>query len=371
VKITQLYQCINNLHTWIPLHLFPNGYALPPLRVGCVLTHRCNLRCSMCFVWKHGTGDHAEKELSTEEWKQVFDQIPSNAIITMTGGEPLVRSDFRELLFYACQKHRVHLVSNATLFNDELAERCVDLAPRSLFGKGLLSLGVSLEGPESVHDKMVQIPGSFKRTTQLLETIAKLKKTRKQRYPLLDLKIVICRDTLHSLTDLYDLANRLDLDIISYQQCSTQESSYGIDQAPHNAISIAPPEIEPIPRDELIPVLKRLKQMSEKGQTVLRFNPEMEFDFFGDRYENRFPLDAFNCAAAWSVMHIGPYGTVFPCFSIPMGNIRVTPLMKIWNGTGYQQFRQKLRKAGIFPGCTGCCVMKPNSQKTTTKRDSK
>jgi MoaA/NifB/PqqE/SkfB family radical SAM enzyme len=363
-----LYQRINSLHTVIPKTLFPGGYAFPPMRVGCVLTHRCNLRCAMCFVWKHGDDrELPKKELSTSEWKSVFDQVPSQAIITMTGGEPLVRADFRELLMHACARHRVHLVSNGTLFSDDLVQLCVDLAPRSLFRKGLLSLGVSLEGPEPVHDAMVRVPGSYSRTTDLLKKIAHAKKEQRVKYPLLDLKIVICRDTLNSLIDLYDLADDLNLDIISFQQCSTQESSYGIDNAPQNAIFKAPPDVEPISRDELIPVLENLVARSRKGRTVLRFNPDMNFERFGDRYENRFPLEQFMCSAAWSVMHIGPYGTVFPCFSIPMGNIRDMPLKRIWNGETYKDFRKRLRKAGIFPGCTGCCVMTPRPDGATKK----
>ncbi|MCD4655872.1 radical SAM protein, partial [bacterium] len=110
MKILQLYQSLNNLHAAIPRRFFKNGYSFPPLRVGCVLTHRCNLRCAMCFVWKHGDSQLAEKELTTDEWKHVIDQIPNHAIVTFTGGEPLVRKDLRELLIYACRKHRVHLV---------------------------------------------------------------------------------------------------------------------------------------------------------------------------------------------------------------------------------------------------------------------
>ncbi len=312
----------------------------------------------MCFVWQHGDKDLSRNELTTEEWKSVIDQIPGQSIVTFTGGEPLIRVDIRNLLDHSCQGHRVHLVSNGTLFDDALIDRCIELAPKSLLQKGLVSLGVSIEGPEPVHDSMVKIPGSFVRTTNLLKKIAKIKQERRMRYPLLDMKIVICRETLGSLLELYELADELGLDIISYQQCSTQQSSYGIDSAPENAISQPPPLVDPIPREELIATLDTLVARAARGRTTLRFNPDMNFDLFADRYQNRFPLERFTCLAAWSVMHIGPYGTVFPCFSLPMGNIRENRLMQIWNGDQYKAFRRRLRKAGMFPGCAGCCVMK-------------
>lgn len=358
MKITRIYKSLNDLHAVIPRRLSRSGYAFPPMRVGCVLTHRCNLRCAMCFVWQRGQGEMAARELSTDEWKKVIDQIPRFAIVTFTGGEPLVRKDLTELLTYACRSHRVHLVSNGTMFDEELADLCVRLAPGNLFGKGLVSVGVSLEGPADVHDSMVKVPGSYARTTGTLSRLVEFKKKHNRKFPLLDLKIVICKETQGSLLDLYNLSDNLGLDIISYQQCSTQESSYGIDDAPDNAIGTPPPPVEVIPREELIPEMETLLQRAKTGKTTLRFNPDMELELFGDRYENRFPLEKFTCSAAWSVMHIGPYGTVFPCFSIPMGNLRDEKLMKIWNGPDYRKFRQQLRKAEIFPGCTGCCVMK-------------
>ena len=361
MNISTLYRSINDLHAALP-RLLNSGYAFPPLRVGCVLTHRCNLRCSMCFVWKHGDKDLAGKELNTQDWLKIFKQIPGFSIITFTGGEPLVRKDLPELLKAACRNHRVHLVSNGTMLNEETIQMIMDSAAGSMFGKGLLSIGVSLEGPRDVHDQMVNVPGAFDKTTTALKRIVDLKRQQRRKYPILDLKIVICKETLGSLVALYDIADEIGLDLISYQQCSTQESSYGIDDANPQAMNTVPPPVDPIPRETLLREISDLKNRALKGKTELRFNPDMPPEDFASRYENRFPLKQFTCSAAWSVMHIGPYGTVFPCFSTPMGNVRDSSLMKIWNGNPYREFRTKIRKAKIFPGCIGCCVMKKSSK---------
>ncbi len=358
--ISRVYRWINDLHASIPRRI-GNGWAFPPLRVGCVLTHRCNLRCRMCFVWKHGIDGLEKGELTTDEWLGIFKQIPSTAIITFTGGEPLVRDDIRTLLDAACRRNRVHFVSNGTMIRDNLIGHFVELAPRHLFGKGLLSVGISLEGPREQHDAMVQIPGSFDRTTGALRELVAEKRRKKTRYPILDMKIVICRETIDSLVNLYDLADEIGLDMISYQQCNMQESSYGIDAAAPDAGFRSPPPIDEIPREQVIETIRALKERSRRGRTELRFNPDMNADYFARHYRNDFPLREFTCSAAWSVMHIGPYGTVFPCFSIPMGNLRTTSLRDIWNGEPYRDFRRKILKAGILPGCTGCCVMKLKS----------
>ncbi len=365
-EIPQIYRFINDMHTAVPKKL-GRGYAFPPLRVGCVLTHRCNLKCSMCFVWKRGSDSLQKGELTTAEWLSIFRQVPRYGIITFTGGEPLIRGDLPELLDAACSRHRVHLVSNGTLFKPEFAEHCIDLAPKSLFGKGLLSVGISLEGPAEVHDTMVRVPGSFQRTTDALRDLVRYKKKKNRKFPLVDLKIVICRETLESLGSLYELADEIGIDIISYQQCSTQESSYGIDDAPADAMSRMPPPVEEIEEDVLTREINNLKSLAEKGRTTLRFNPDMPVDYFLRRYKNRFPLKEFTCSAAWSIMHVGPYGTVYPCFSIPMGNLRAQTLMEAWNGKPYRDFRKKLKDATIFPGCVGCCVMKMKNRATESE----
>ncbi|MBN1357113.1 radical SAM protein [bacterium] len=360
ISIPTLYNFLTDLHAIVPRAL-GNGYALPPLRVGCVLTHRCNLRCSMCFVWKRGTDNLRQNELTTVEWMEIFNQIPGFSIITFTGGEPLIRKDLPRLLQTACRTHRVHLVTNGTLFTDDLIEQAVDLAPSRLSGKGLLSVGISLEGSADIHNTMVGVPNAFQKTTEAIRRLAQTKRERRQKYPLLDLKIVICRENLHSLTELYDLADDLGMDIISYQQCSTQESSYGIDDADPEALKRLPPPVDTVDRTELTGVLTELKSKARKGRTALRFNPDMPFETFADRYENRFPLKDFTCYAAWSIMHVGPYGTVYPCFSLPMGNLKGERLGRIWNGDRYRAFRRRLKSSRIFPGCVGCCVMKKKS----------
>jgi hypothetical protein len=39
----------------------------------------------------------------------------------------------------------------------------MNLRTRSLFGSGLLYMGVSLEGREEFHDKVTVVPGSYKK----------------------------------------------------------------------------------------------------------------------------------------------------------------------------------------------------------------
>jgi len=65
------------------------------------VTHICSLRCSFCNVWKEKTLD-----LTKEGVFKVIDNIANSSIIVLSleGGDPLMRKDLGEILQYAHQK---------------------------------------------------------------------------------------------------------------------------------------------------------------------------------------------------------------------------------------------------------------------------
>ena len=69
-----------------------------PFSVIAELTHRCPLHCLYCSNPLALQG--AENELSTEDWKRVFQQAGKLGVLHLhlTGGEPLVRTDLVELI---------------------------------------------------------------------------------------------------------------------------------------------------------------------------------------------------------------------------------------------------------------------------------
>src|SRR5471032_1143888 len=69
-----------------------------PLSLIAEVTHRCPLHCLYCSnpLELQRAGD----ELSTEEWKRVFQQASQLGMlhVHLTGGEPLARRDLPELI---------------------------------------------------------------------------------------------------------------------------------------------------------------------------------------------------------------------------------------------------------------------------------
>jgi MoaA/NifB/PqqE/SkfB family radical SAM enzyme len=87
------------------------------------LTHYCNFYCPMC---PFGDPDKEgqillakKKDLTTEQWKQVFDKVSKYCVWSIVeGGEPTSRPDFMELVRYLHSiRMPVTLISNCSLLH--------------------------------------------------------------------------------------------------------------------------------------------------------------------------------------------------------------------------------------------------------------
>ncbi len=99
------------------------------------LTARCNLDCKMCYVHTQDNAVAQKKELSTEQWKQIFDEAYDCGMMyaNLSGGECLVRKDFKELYLHLWNKRvMITVLSNGVLLNDEYVEFFKTYPPDSI-----------------------------------------------------------------------------------------------------------------------------------------------------------------------------------------------------------------------------------------------
>ena len=91
------------------------------------LTQRCNLRCEHCYI----EGGPIQKailanELSTEKCKSIIDEIAEihpQALLILTGGEPLLRPDIFELTRYASDRGMWCVMgTNGVLITEKLVD---------------------------------------------------------------------------------------------------------------------------------------------------------------------------------------------------------------------------------------------------------
>ena len=169
-----------------------------PLSASIELTERCNLSCVHCYINQSPNNrDVQARELTTKQSIGLIDQIADAGclFLLITGGEPLLRKDFKEIFIHARRRGMiVSLFSNATMLTTELADFLADY--------GLHSLEVSLYGAtEETYGKVTGSPGSYQRCLHGIELALERKIDT-------SLKTVLIKPNFHELQALKTLAKR-------------------------------------------------------------------------------------------------------------------------------------------------------------------
>lgn len=117
----------NNTEPMLSRYLHSKGCRLGlPISGNFELTPRCNFNCKMCYV--HLSEEEQcrrGKELSADEWLAAAEKARDAGMVflLLTGGEPLVRQDFRYLLAELKKMGlMVSINSNGSLINDDWIE---------------------------------------------------------------------------------------------------------------------------------------------------------------------------------------------------------------------------------------------------------
>ncbi|HBF2787048.1 TPA: radical SAM protein [Clostridioides difficile] len=94
------------------------------------LTNRCNLKCKHCCI-DSDTSENRFKDLNIKEIKFILDKIVewNPECITLTGGEPMLRDDFFDILRYLRNKYskRICILTNGTIINSINSKLLVEL----------------------------------------------------------------------------------------------------------------------------------------------------------------------------------------------------------------------------------------------------
>ncbi|MBI4320998.1 MAG: radical SAM protein [Chloroflexi bacterium] len=332
----------------------PGGFALPPLQVIFELTHRCNLSCTMCFIYREIHQKQApwtRNELTQEEITAAIKQFPRTTRFTFTGGEPFARRDIMGVLKAARESHRCGVGTNGTLLDETRCREIVDL--------GIDFVQVSLDGPEEVHDLVRGSRGAFRRTVQAIERIQELKVSRKLRRPWLYVNCTITSANVHTLDRVVEIADQLGVEYVTLQVVSSAVDNSGVlvDDELEEKIN-ARLKLEALDVGELARQVSRIEQLKGRVGPKVSFQGRMSASEVLAYYEGTLDLAEERCIFPWVNAWISPYGQMFPCFGYAVGQLKESKSMAVWNSERFRKFRIRLREKGTFPGCLGCCHMR-------------
>lgn len=126
-----------------------------PLDGSLDLTYRCNNNCRHCWLRISPTASEAAQELTLDEIYRIVDEgrLLGTRQWSISGGEPMLRPDFAEILDYVTRKSATYSINtNGTLITPKIAR----LLKRK--GAKLIALyGATAE----VNDHVTRTPGSF------------------------------------------------------------------------------------------------------------------------------------------------------------------------------------------------------------------
>ena len=348
-------------------YIFRGGHAPNMNSFTYEITYRCNLKCKMCYLWGEKSEESTQKnilhnvhnELNINELQNILiPQLKRMHVkaVKITGGEPLIRKDIFEVIkLFRSENFKCRMISNLSIQPEKNAKKLVE--------SGLEGINVSIDGPKEVHDKIRGVIGAYSKTTDTLKAITKLKNEK----PIIRLNCVISAMNMAYLSDVMDTAKKTGADVVSYQFMAwstneVTEKTNHILELTENRIHFA--DIDPplLDIDSLI-ISKQIEQICIKSRMYdipVYFHPlylpikkqEIE-DWYSDACFHR----VSKCLYPFMEARMDPYGNIYPCLDVSMGNIKNQGLKEIWNNERYVNFRKKLKTEGIFPACSKCCML--------------
>ncbi len=338
-----------------------------PLSVVWNLTNKCNLKCSHCFV-DANFNEESENELSTEEAKQVIDNLAANDVVTVNfcGGEPFTRDDIFELMKYTKENDIYPSVStNATLLSKK---NC-----HEVFDAGVRSITISLDSysPKN-HDHLRQVSGAFEMAVNGIKNAVEFGK-----FDDIIINTTLLDYNYHEIPKIYDFVKELGATGFYVSRIlPTGRGKTYFNHDPNNEIKIevmkfmAKKFIQSVRGNDEISVLgrgmpyySRTCYELSKGtiyplcELLTGFEPKYK-DLFNGKIVNLIQyLSCFfsGCATGLFYCGLNCEGMVIPCAPaghIKLGNILQKGLKDIWiNNPILNQIRERDKVTGKCLRC--------------------
>ena len=293
-------------------------------------TLRCNERCLHCGS---SCGDVPCPEVSKEDYLRLLKKVRQDfdgalPMLCITGGEPLLRRDFFEIMEPA---HDMGfpwgMTSNATLIDDAMAGRLLDA--------GMRTISVSIDGLPQTHDAIRNRKGAYAQSMRGIQALID-----RGGFQSIQVTTVVNHESIGELEALYEVL--LGIDIDSWRLAA----------------------IEPIGRALRHP---ELLLTAEDHVRLLDFIKARRMEqmpvtygcchYLGTEYEREVRDWFFMCQAGLTVASVMSNGDIATCLNIPrnprtiQGSIYRDDFTEVWKNR-FELFRGSL--AELNDACRAC-----------------
>jgi radical SAM protein with 4Fe4S-binding SPASM domain len=280
------------------------------------VTYTCNERCSHCYIPEY----RDEQRLSVSQIEHLlleFRDMGGFAVL-ITGGEPLMRKDFNEILDVVTRMgFVVSLNSNLTLMDDTHLEAIAKAHPKSV--------GCSIYSADpSKHDAITQIKGSHGRS------IDSIRRLRSRGIPVV-IKAPLMESTAAAWRDIETLANNLNCEI-QYDLNITSKTDGGGSPLSQRVTN------KGVLMDVFSNRFYKLAHNDESYAAATTVTPEASL-----------------CGAGANSLSVSPDGAIHPCLALPhpLGQFPHVSLKEVWETAPFFRSFGALRLSNV-ERCSQC-----------------
>lgn len=276
-----------------------------------IVTYRCNARCSMCNRYK--APSKAEEEISIETIRK----LPRMYFTNITGGEPFIRKDLKEVVRELYKKSDRIVISTNGFFTDRIVDLCREFPQ--------IGIRISIEGLEKTNNEIRGLPDGYQRgyTT--------LKRLRQMGMKDVGFGMTVQDKNAPDLVPLYEISNKLGME---FATASLHNSFYFVEAK--NIIHDRPM----VARNFENLINKLLKSNCPKKWFRAYFNHGLINYIYGQKR-------LLPCDMSFDTFFIDPYGDVMPCNGTKdkevIGNLNEQNWDELWNSPEAEKVRQKVR----------------------------
>lgn len=275
------------------------------------LTDNCNLKCMSCACWR----STKKNELTLEEIDHTLNFLYTYGIrsIVLSGGEALIRRDFKEIL-ELLRKYRFDVILLQT--NGLLLSQFTEEIQNST----ITHINISIDGDEVTHDRLRGKNGAFKKIIEAIQNYS-LKSTKQ----IIQLVFLLTNENYKELPFTVELCKKLNTKLAIALLSDSLFYFKGID------ITTLRGNLQ-----EQTDMIEYIKLQMKTNNTIISMSKSM-FWYLSRELKNNRP--EIPCTLGYNSVQIGADGSVFSgCKALPsMGNIRETEIGNIINSTQYRK----------------------------------
>lgn len=292
------------------------------------VTSRCNAHCDHCGSrCDINSPDGISSDLFKKVLLDVKENLGNNAMLNITGGEPLIRKDLFEITKYA---HKLGfdwgMVTNGTLINDKIIELMKET--------GMSTISISIDGMKETHETFRHLPNSFDR---ILLNIQKLQKANFLEH--IQVTFIANKKNINELPILWKTLNNLKIDSLRISSIDP------IGRANDNKDLI-------LDKNDFDFLFDFIKETNKKDELHCLWSCS---HYFGNTIIPDSLGRHFHCNTGINVASILSNGDIFACPNIPrlphliQGNIKKDIFSQIWINK-FKPFRKRI----LNEECNNC-----------------